>query len=284
MSIGQYFDSHMRFAGIKRKSLYSPNHITNDTLILTETAEALKKLGVEVTVYDEGAIGNGEVKEKIIFSMAQGPAANERLIELEEGGALIINSPRAVMNCYRVNMVRLLEKNNIPFPRSVVISTMDSEGAAYANGFSSPKMWIKRGDVHAVHREDVTLVYSVAERVSIVNEFWKRGVEQVILQQHIDGDVIKFYSVRGTDFFYWYYLNGVNHTPFDLQLLRHYASMAAEVLGLWVYGGDAIVSKDSSITIIDINDWPSFAPIRSEASQYISKLIYLKAKEYVSIS
>jgi hypothetical protein len=35
------------------------------------------------------------------------------------------------------------------------------------------------------------------------------------------------------------------------------------------------------VTIIDINDWPSFAPVREQASRHIAQLIHRKAKEHV---
>ncbi|KAA6328492.1 hypothetical protein EZS27_022616 [termite gut metagenome] len=40
-----------------------------------------------------------------------------------------------------------------------------------------------------------------------------------------------------------------------------------------VYGGDCIVSSDGTARIIDFNDWPSFAPCRTEASQAIASAI-----------
>ena len=56
------------------------------------------------------------------------------------------------------------------------------------------------------------------------------------------------------------------------------AQKSARALGLDVYGGDAVVAEDGSISIIDINDWPSFATIRDEASEQIAKLIFQKVK------
>ena len=91
---------------------------------------------------------------------------------------------------------------------------------------------------------------------------------------------MKFYAVRESDLFHWYYLNGIYHTKFDEKRLRELASTSAEALNLFVYGGDAIVGRDGSITIIDINDWPSFAPVREQASKHIAQLIYRKAKEH----
>ena len=67
----------------------------------------------------------------------------------------------------------------------------------------------------------------------------------------------------------------------DENKLLELADTSAKILGLYVYGGDAIISPDSEISIIDINDWPSFAPIREAASHHIAQLLYRKAKEHV---
>jgi len=271
---------NLKMAGISRQAEYSPNHVENDSLILRATAEVLKEFDVDVVFYGEGEVLNSNFKEDLIFSMAQGPDAIERLIEIEKKGAFIINSPKAVKNCYRINMVRLLPDNGIPFPKSIQVE-INSDLDINLNGFDPHKFWIKRGDVHAVHREDVTLVYSKEENKSVMKEFYRRGIKTVILQEHLEGDVIKFYAVRDSGFFNWYYLNGRFHTKFDLNKLIELASSSADILGLDVYGGDAIVAPDGSISIIDMNDWPSFAPVRDEAKKHIANLIYKMAVKYV---
>jgi len=270
----------LRFAGIQRKTEFSPNHVVNDLLIIQQTAGALRELGADVVMYDEGTITTDSVKEKLIFSMAQGPLGSTTLLKVEQRGAFIINSPAAVMNCYRINMVKLLPAAGIPFPKSVIVAT-DSDMNGLQAGFTSEKLWIKRGDVHAVHKEDVTLANTDDEELTLLREFHRRDITQAILQEHLDGDTVKFYAARDTSLFHWYYLNGVYHTKFDEGRLRELASASAEALGLFVYGGDAIIGKDASITIIDINDWPSFAPVRDQASRHIAQLIHRKAKEYI---
>jgi glutathione synthase/RimK-type ligase-like ATP-grasp enzyme len=270
----------LKFAGIRRKTEFSPNHVVNDLLIINQTAEALKQLGAEVTMHDEGAITPDSVKEKLIFSMVQGPIGSNSLLKVEQDGAYIINSPRGVMNCYRINMVKLLPEAGIPFPQSVIVAT-DSDVNGKQAGLKSSKLWIKRGDVHAVHKEDVTLANTDDEELNLLKEFRQRDIMQAILQEHLDGDTVKFYAVGETDLFHWYYLNGLYHTKFDEKKLYELAAASAEALKLFVYGGDAIIGRDGSITIIDINDWPSFAPVREQASQHIAKLIYRKAEEHV---
>jgi glutathione synthase/RimK-type ligase-like ATP-grasp enzyme len=270
----------LKFAGIRRKTEFSPNHVVNDLLIINQTADELRKLNVEVAMYDEGMITPETMKEKIVFSMAQGPLGSNTLLKIEQRGTFFINSPRAVMSCYRINMVKRLPEAGIPFPKSVVVAT-DSDVNGKDAGFTSSKLWIKRGDVHAVHKEDVTLANTDEEELTLLKEFHQRDIKEAILQEHLDGDTVKFYAVRESDLFHWYYLNGVYHTKFEEKKLHELASASAEILGLFVYGGDAIIGKDGSITIIDINDWPSFAPVREQASRHIAQLIYRKAKEYV---
>ncbi|MCH7827227.1 MAG: hypothetical protein IIB83_00275 [Bacteroidetes bacterium] len=270
-----------KLTGISRQADYSPNHVENDSLIIRSTAEELKKLGVEVSIYGEREVLNSSFNEQLIFSMVQGPESIEKLLEIENNGAFILNSPKSVINCYRTNMVTLLPENGIPFPKSIIIK-IPCEDETKLPTFNSSKFWVKRGGVHAIHREDVTIVYSEAERDNVLKEFYRRGIKKAILQEHLEGDVIKFYAVQNSSFFNWYYLNGKYHTEFDNITLQNLASNSAEILGLSIYGGDAIISPEGNISIIDMNDWPSFAPVRDEASKHIAKLIYNMAKKYVN--
>lgn len=267
----------LQIAGVRREQLYSPNHVGNDAMIFMKTVEHLTELGADVKIYEEQDLAKIEIKEQFVFSMAQGVEGTEILLQLEKQGKFIINSPQGSINSYRSNMVKILPEKGIPFPKSLIVS-IDEKDKIKFEDFNARKIWIKRGDVHAVHREDVTLVYSEDERKNIFREFEKRGITEVVLQEHLDGDVIKFYAIVGSPLFHWYYLNGVNHTPFDKDKLVELAQNSAMALGLDVYGGDAVVAQDGSISIIDINDWPSFAPVRDEASEQIAKLIFQKVK------
>lgn len=267
----------LQIAGVRREQLYSPNHVGNDAMIFMKTVEHLTELGADVKIYEEQDLGKIEIKEPFIFSMAQGVEGTQKLLQLEKQGKFIINSPQGSINSYRINMVKILPEKGIPFPKSLIVS-IDEKDKIKFEDFNARKIWIKRGDVHAVHREDVTLVYSEDERKNIFREFEKRGITEIVLQEHLDGDVIKFYAIVGSPLFHWYYLNGVNHTPFDKEKLLELAQSSAIALGLDVYGGDAVVAEDGSISIFDINDWPSFAPVRDEASEQIAKLIFQKVK------
>ncbi|HSL89496.1 MAG TPA: hypothetical protein VK870_09350 [Ignavibacteriaceae bacterium] len=273
----------LQFAGIRRNSQYSPNQITNDGLILLKTAQELMKLGIDCKIYEESEITDKKINENIIFTMARGIDALNILSEMEDSGKLIINSPKSSINCYRVNMSTKLKAAGIPFPKSKIVNTSSNENYILSD-VGKKQIWIKRGDVHAIHREDVSLVYGDEELNFILKEFAHRGITEAILQEHIEGDVIKFYVVRGMDFFRWYYLNGDNNYQFDIDHLKELSKKSAELLNLSIYGGDAIISENGSITIIDINDWPSFANFRDEASLFIAKRIYSESMEFSKLN
>jgi glutathione synthase/RimK-type ligase-like ATP-grasp enzyme len=269
----------MKIGGIRRQTEFSPNHVLNDFLIINRTAEELQILGAEITMYVEDVIPDVFIKEDYLFSMVQGPRGIEALSKKAKLKRVVINSPESVLNCYRYNMVKLLPENDIPFPKSTLINT-DSFINGALDDYLGHKFWLKRGDAHAVHKEDVTLVYNKDEAINVIKEFNKRDIKQAIIQENLKGDTVKFYAIREMNFFHWFHLNGEYHTPFDEKKLIDLANKSAEVLGLYVYGGDAIISTKGEITIIDINDWPSFAPVREEACQLIAKLIYNKVEEY----
>ena len=158
-------------------------------------------------------------------------------------------------------------------------------------GFSS--CWIKRGDFHAMHKEDVSYCRHIEEAQDMLQEYWLRGIRRAVINRHLEGDLIKFYGVSGQPFFYWFYPFDMGHSkygyeavngksqgiPFSLDYLKEICQKASDTLEVKIYGGDCIVDPDGSIRIIDFNDWPSFAPCRKEASPHIAKCILKAAKE-----
>jgi glutathione synthase/RimK-type ligase-like ATP-grasp enzyme len=268
----------IEIAGIARKTEFSPNHELNDFLIIQKTAEELMQLGVKVKIYREEDIFNEEICEDYIFSMVQSPAGAKHLLEIAKNKKFVINTPESVINCYRYNMNRLLAENGIPFPKSIIVDT-NIKNFEFLDEFKD-KIWIKRGDAHAVQREDVVFIDDKSKVNYVLNEFKNRRLKTCTIQNHIEGDTIKFYSIYGEDFFYWYTTDLKYCSSFDEKKLKQLANESAKALGLEIFGGDAIVTKDSEIFIVDINDWPSFAPIRDRASKVIGNIIYQKALKF----
>jgi glutathione synthase/RimK-type ligase-like ATP-grasp enzyme len=267
------------FAAISRGQKYSPNHVENDSFILNNTIHELIVRGHKVSIYHEDEIKDETLNEKFIFTMIRGSHALGVLQKAEKRGCLVLNGTAGVLNCYREFMAMKLPEANIPFPRSLVVDT-DNPDIKLSDHFESTMLWVKRGDVHAIHREDVTLVHSEGELFGIIREYARRGIQKAVIQEHLEGAIVKFYAVNGSEFFHWYYHNGSKRLAFDPEYLHHIAVASARTLGVDIYGGDAVVGIDGSVRIIDLNDWPSFAPVRDAAAYHIANLIEKKSYEF----
>lgn len=284
--------AEIKIAGIMRAGAYSPNHIGNDAAIFNLTTEQLRKRGCEVKVYSEEQFIAGEIKEDIIVDMCREHRSMVLLQQLEDAGALVINSGYGIENCTRERMTRILLGSNIPYPDSLIVDT-DEVVKDRMVAAKMDRAWIKRGDFHAMHKEDVSYVRHPEEAQEVLQEYFLRGIKRAVINRHLVGDLIKFYGVRDTPFFYWFYPFDEGHSKygheavnghsrgieFDVAGLRHICQQAADVLDVIVYGGDCIVDPDGTIRIIDFNDWPSFAPCRQEAAPHIAKAIIKKIKE-----
>ena len=99
--------AEIKIAGIMRAGAYSPNHIGNDAAIFNIMADQLRKRGYEVNTYSEEQLNAGCVKERIIVNMCREQRSIARLQQLEDDGALVINSGYGIENCTRERMTRI---------------------------------------------------------------------------------------------------------------------------------------------------------------------------------
>ncbi|NCI51872.1 hypothetical protein GWC95_18250 [Sediminibacterium roseum] len=279
----------LKVLGVKRGSRFSPNHVVNDDSIFSLVTAALREKNCEVTLCREDEfLALENIEQPFIFTMAREKQVVAKLKKLEAEGKRIINSGHGIENCFRHNMTTTLVGNNIPYPKSYIVSTSEPGNAVFEK-LTGKGFWIKRGDFHAIHKEDVTFVESIQQGNNILNEFALRDIPDAVVSEHLFGDLVKFYGVSGTDFFFSFYpydhnhlkysehesVNGQTaHYPFDKNKLQETAFRSAEVLNIHVFGGDAIVDKNGNFHIIDMNDWPSFAPCREEAVPQIAACIY----------
>ncbi len=275
-----------------RAGAYSPNHIGNDAAIFNAAAEQLRKRGCEVNVYNEENFRKEDIREDVILNMCREQESIEKLKALEEQGKLVINSGFGITNCTRERMTRILLGNNIPYPESLIVDTNESVIPALKKaGFTS--CWIKRGDFHAMHKEDVSYCRHPEEAQEVLHEYFYRGIKRAVINRHLVGDLIKFYGISGQPFFYWFYPYDEGHSkygleaingksqgiPFSEDALKKMCQDASDILDVRIYGGDCIVDADGSIRIIDFNDWPSFAPCRTQAAPYIAKCVLSAVKQ-----
>lgn len=275
--------SSIKIGAILRAAAYSPNHIGTDAAILNLTCEQLRKRGCEVKVYSEERLAAGAVSEPYIIQMCRDERSYQLLQKMEDEGRLVINSGYGVENCVRERMARILIGSGIPYPESMMVDTNETV-TKRLDAMGIQRAWIKRGDRYARHKEDVTYVRHSEEAQEMLQEYFLRGITRAVINRHIDGVKLKFYGVQGTDWFYTSYPLLTDPTAgavkgFDATAFRNTCSEAADALDIMVYGGDAIVHPDGTFTIVDFNDWPTFAPCRNEASAVIARAVLAKIKQ-----
>lgn len=283
MTVGQ---RTANFAAVRRDTLFSPNMVSNDDAIFNDVAKYIREHGYAVNFYTESEFVNSELSERNIFTMMRSTAAIKRLQEMENDGVRAVNSAFGIENCWRGNLTRTMMSAGIPHPGSLILRTdSDVETTALPQCFNH--CWVKRADSQPTGKNDVIYIDDICKLSKALRECYDRGIAEVVVNAHLQGDLIKFYGVRGSDFFYHFYPQVNTHSkfglekingaptgiPFNEEELRHICSKTAERLNVHVYGGDCIVSPDGTIRIIDFNDWPSFSPCRDEAAVAIGDII-----------
>src|SRR5581483_1994778 len=99
----------------------------------------------------------------LIFSMCQGAAALQTLLEWELAGADVVNSPRASLNTYRDRLPAILQAAGISYPRTILVSTTaETEAQCPLPLDPASGVWLKRGDMHASVSADVQQVRSAS--------------------------------------------------------------------------------------------------------------------------
>lgn len=282
-----------KIAAILRAGAYSPNHIGNDAAIINLTCEQLRKRGCQVKTYSEEQLIAGAVKEPIVIHMCRDQRSFPILQAMEDSGRLVINSGYGVENCTRERLTRILLGSGIPYPESLMVNT-NRIVTEQMERIGMERAWIKRGDTYAMHKEDVTYVRHPEEAQEVLQEYFLRGIKRAVINRHLDGDQVKFYGVRDTDYFYCFYpfektysskgddkapRRGGEEARFDIDKFRDACDRAADILDIRIYGGDAIIDPEGNFSIIDFNDWPSFAPCRVEASGVIARAILAEIKK-----
>ncbi len=264
--------------GIYREKSHSPQREFDDTAILKATSLELEKaLNQKIILFEPDEFLKAEIdfSPRLIFFMCEEAPYLEKLKRIEAAtGCKLVNTIEGVENTFRENMVALFEKVDF-FPKSRILSVNEEKDYE----FSLP-LWFKRGDYHAIETEDVIFAKYKKDVSQALDSFLKRKIDKVVIQEHIPGDIIKFYCVRDSSsnrdyWFKWFYHKDQNlrEYPFSRAELYQKVKLSGEIMDLEIYGGDAIVRPDGEIFIIDVNAWPSFALFRKEASFAISTLL-----------
>ncbi len=260
-----------RALGIYREPEFSPGKVEADAAILDATLSELKREGVEIQTIDAVSFAVAlPVRADLVLPMCQGPRALKRLAEIEQAGAIAMNSALSIRNCYRDLLAPGLERAGVPTPPGVLVATdvpLDTRKLAALD--LSAGVFVKRGDLHALAPEDVQRAADRAEIESILADFARRGIRFAYMQQEVVGRVVKFYGVSGGTHFS-VHPEDEEVAEAAVRALSEAATAAAGALGLEAWGGDAVLSGDR-FAIIDFNDWPSYSRVRGPAARAIAR-------------
>jgi len=272
----------MRYLGVSRAEKFSPNRVGGDTAVFHAVVAELERCGNEVLCMTEQELVAKGIPCGIdgIFQMAR---SREALAVLEKADVPVTNTVQAVLNCGRAQQTSLLSDSDL-MPESLICRTV-----GLPLGWNTFPCWIKRADSHAVDRDDVQFVQDAGECNNAMLGFWERGLKECVLQTHVRGWLVKFYGIRGYGLADCYaatakegkfglerYNDHPDQASVDMDALTEVAERTSDLLGIDVYGGDAVVEEDGRITIIDFNDWPSFRTCTVGAAQKIAQLIMSK--------
>ncbi len=274
-----------------RQKEFSPNSEDKDTLILNAVVEELKQKGYNVDCINETDFSEKDNGYSLVVSMARGEKTIKLLSSLEEKGTKVINSTLSIENCFREKQTETLQHNNISIPKTIIIDT-DKYDIKDIKQFNEGSFWIKRADFQTIEEQDVCRPKSFEQAQAILLNYKERGIQKALISEHIEGDVIKFYGVRNTDFFSFSYPkedkfhNKINisedRISFNTPSFIKNVNKAINLLDLDIYGGDAVIDKQGQYYIIDINDFPSFSACRPQAATEITGIIttYLSNNQY----
>ena len=225
---------------VQRAARFSPDAEEKDLAILRAVGDSLEAHGARVDYVKEELLENGrfEIDGRVeaIFSMARSEAALGVLQRAEAKGVTVINAVGGVATCNSRRAVDALMRGN-----GIPAAPLYEEGEA----------WVKADRGHDVFfAPDASRVQALAGEL-----------EQPLVTAHVVGETVKFYGVAGRFF-----------SPDDRPALQEAAERLAQLAGVQVYGGDAVVRSDGTFAIIDFNDWPSFSRCREAAAHAIESL------------
>ena len=260
---------------VQRDESFSPNAVEKDLAILQAVGEKLRERGASVSYVKEELLQDKRWKlgdrVGVIFSMARSEKSLAVLQQAQAEGVMVVNDPRSIEICNSRRAIDgLMRSNRIP-------------AAPY---YERGKGWIKadRGhDVRFAANEEEMLAFKqqAADNFLLLlrsSPFRHQGrpvsrrIEKNVLHRfhcscslltaHVEGTLVKFYGVADRFF-----------SPQGYPQVAEAAARLACLVGIQVYGGDAVLLSDGTFAIIDFNDWPSFSSCREEAAAAICRLI-----------
>lgn len=271
-------------AAVYRSHEHSPNLADADSRIIDAVCRHLQERGYTIHQYTEARFIETPIKETVIINMCRKRRSIEKLCRLESEGATVINSGQAIRQCTKRKLWEISVANNVDTPDTCIVSSNRQQ--LPFNGDFRP-CWLKLPDDSVTDKDDIIYAGTPSEYNVALGRYRSRAIDEVLVCEHLTGDLLKFYAVAGNNYLYTLYpkLSGYskfgyeeNNTsekfyPYETRRLKEICNIMSRATGIKVFGGDCIITPDGKINIIDLNDWPSFSPCAETASAAIASMI-----------
>src|SRR5258708_27867318 len=168
-----------RALGVYREPEFSPGKVDDDAAILNSVLAELTREGVETEAMDAVTFATAEPlpRADIVLAMCQGEQPLRRLAEIEQGGAIAINSALAIRNCYRDLLAAGLARAGVPTPAGALVPTNEPLDPRKLAGLDlGAGGFVKRGELHALGSDDVQHASDRAQVEAILADFARRGI------------------------------------------------------------------------------------------------------------
>ena len=271
-------------AAVYRSHEHSPNLTDADSRIINAASIKLQERGYAIHRYTEAQFIETDITEPAIINMCRKPRSIEKLCRLEAEGKTVINSGHAIRKCTKRKLWEISTANNIETPATVIVGSTDT--TLPFSGTFRP-CWLKPPDESVTDKNDIIYAGTPAEYREALTRYHSRAITEVLVCEHLEGDLLKFYAVSGDRYLYTLYPkqseyskfgyeannSDVKFYPYKTERLKEICNIMSRETGITVFGGDCIITPDGKINIIDLNDWPSFSPCAEEASEAIAAAV-----------
>ncbi|MBO8437855.1 MAG: hypothetical protein IAC54_03010 [Bacteroidetes bacterium] len=271
-------------AAVYRSHEHSPNLTDADSRIINAASIKLQERGYAIHRYTEAQFIETDITEPAIINMCRKPRSIEKLCRLEAEGKTVINPGHAIRKCTKRKLWEISTANNIETPATVIVGSTDT--TLPFSGTFRP-CWLKLPDESVTDKDDIIYAGTPAEYREALTRYHSRAINEVLVCEHLEGDLLKFYAVSGDRYLYTLYPkqsgyskfgyeannSDVKFYPYKTERLKEICNIMSRETGITVFGGDCIITPDGKINIIDLNDWPSFSPCAEEASEAIAAAV-----------
>lgn len=284
---------------ISRDPIYSPNNEKKDAAIWNGVLERLRARGWKIDEISEEELAGMSVKEcKNRYSKIVHMARRMRsLMRIEKLNIPTFNKAHAVRTVAKSREATLLrlQQKGLPVPAWWAYDPEEDEMfVCDLNLQNLLPGWVKAMREDGAKPQDVSFVQTPLEADSHILQLSAERVPDIIVMQHIEGDLIKCYVVLDENpdgeirLLRWFRPQEIGYSKFgeaeshntppsnntiDETELAQLARAIGQTLDLQIFGFDAIIKSDDSINIVDVNDWPSFSCCQEEAADAIASVI-----------